>query len=54
MAISKSAYIAPNATVFGCVFIAQDTYVGFGSVINAFDRPVRIGRNTKIGDNTTL
>ena len=52
--ISKSAYIAPNATVYGDVYIAYDSYIGFGAVIQGLSNPVRIGFNTKIGDNATL
>ena len=47
-------HIAPNATVYGDVFIAQDSYVGFGAVVDGLYNPVRIGANTKIGDNSTV
>lgn len=53
-ALPNSVYVAPNATVFGNVFIANDSYVGFGAVINGLYNPVRVGSNTKIGDHTTL
>lgn len=52
--ISQSAYLAPNATVFGNVFIAKDSYVGFGAVVDGVYNSVRIGENTKIGDATTV
>lgn len=52
--ISPSAYIAPNATVFGDVFVGQGSYFGFGSVANGITHPVRVGTNSKIGENTVL
>lgn len=52
--ISQSASIAPNATVYGNAALAQDTYVGFGAVVDGLFNPVRVGANTKIGDNTTV
>ena len=53
-AISQSAHIAPNATVYGNVSIARDSYVGFGAVVDGLYNPVRVGANTKIGDNSTI
>lgn len=47
--ISPSAYIAPNATVYGDVFVGKDSYFGFGSVGRGDSSPVRVGANTKIG-----
>ena len=41
--ISNSAYIAPNATIVGDVFIAKDSYFGFGSVAQGMDYPIRVG-----------
>lgn len=54
LALSKSAHVAPNATVFGDVSIAQGSYVGFGAVVDGLANPVRVGANVKIGDNTTV
>lgn len=54
MAVSHSAHVAPNATVYGDVFIAHDSYVGFGAVVDGLNSPVRIGSNTKVGDNSTV
>ena len=31
-AISSSAYVSPNATIVGDVFVANDSYFDFGSV----------------------
>ncbi len=52
--ISPSAYVAPNATVFGRIFIGENSYVAFGSVARGDHNPIRIGANTKIGENTVL
>ena len=52
--ILQSAYIASNATVIGDVFIGQNSYLGFGSVAHGEGNAVRIGSNTKIGENTVL
>jgi UDP-3-O-[3-hydroxymyristoyl] glucosamine N-acyltransferase len=54
LAISPSAHIAPNATVYGHVSMARDCYVGFGAVVDGLYNPVRIGANTKVGDNSTI
>lgn len=52
--MSQSAHVAPNATVYGDVFIAKDSYVGFGAVVDGLYGPIRVGANTKIGDNSTV
>ena len=54
LALSPSVSIAPNATVFGNVSIAQESYIGFGAVVDGLYNPVRVGSNTKIGDNSTV
>jgi carbonic anhydrase/acetyltransferase-like protein (isoleucine patch superfamily) len=41
--ISNSAYVAPNATIVGDVFVAKDSYFGFGSVAQGIDYPIRVG-----------
>lgn len=41
--IANSAYVAPNATIIGDVFVAKDSYFGFGSVAQGIDYAVRIG-----------
>jgi len=41
--ISNSAYIAPNATIVGDVFVARDSYFGFGSVAQGLDYAIRVG-----------
>lgn len=52
--ISPSAYIAPNATVYGNVFVGQNSYFAFGSIAKGDANPIRVGANTKIGENTVL
>jgi gamma-carbonic anhydrase len=52
--LSPSAHVAPNATVYGNVSIARNSYVGFGAVVDGLCNPVRIGTNTKVGDNSTI
>mgnify|MGYP000197496368 CR=1 FL=1 len=54
LTLSPSVQVAPNSTVYGQVFMAADSYVGFGAVVDGLFNPVRIGSNTKIGDNTTV
>jgi hypothetical protein len=41
--ISNSAYIAPNATIVGSVYVAKDSYFGFGSVAQGIDYAIRVG-----------
>ena len=53
-AISQSVHIAPNATVYGNVSIARDSYIGFGAVVDGLYNPVRVGANTKIGENSSV
>jgi acetyltransferase-like isoleucine patch superfamily enzyme len=52
--ISPSAYIAPNATVYGYVFVGAGSYFGFGSLAKGDEHAIRVGTNTKIGENTVL
>ena len=54
LALSPSTHVAPNATVFGNVSLAQNVYVGFGAVVDGMANPVRVGADTKIGDNSTV
>lgn len=52
--ISPSAHIASNATVFGNVFVGANSYFGFGSVAKGDANAIRVGTNSKIGENTVL
>lgn len=54
LTVSKSAHVAPSATVFGDVSVAQNSYIGFGAVVDGLGAPVRVGANTKIGENSTV
>jgi carbonic anhydrase/acetyltransferase-like protein (isoleucine patch superfamily) len=54
LAISQSAHVAPNATVFGDVALGRGSYVGFGAVVDGLSSPVRVGADSKIGDNATV
>lgn len=47
--ISGSAYIAPNATIYGDVYAGQNSYFAFGCVVRGDANAIRIGENTKIG-----
>lgn len=46
--------MAPNATVYGDVFVGANSYFGFGSVARGDIYAIRVGTNTKIGDNSVL
>ena len=52
--IAGSAYVAPNATVAGDIFVGPNSYFGFGSVAIAMNNPIRVGANSKIGEGTVL
>lgn len=52
--VSPSAHIAPNATIYGDVFVGQNSYFAFGSVAKGDISPIRVGADTKIGQNTVL
>lgn len=52
--LSSSTHVAPNATVCGNVSLASDTYVGFEAIVDGLFNPVRIGSNSKVGDNSTV
>jgi len=41
--IANSAYVAPNASIVGDVFIAKDSYFGFGSIAQGMDYTIRVG-----------
>ena len=52
--IAGSAYVAPNATVAGDVFVGPNSYFGFSSVAIGLTNAIRVGANTKIGESTVL
>lgn len=52
--ISKSVYVASNATVIGDVTIGEKSSVWFGSVVRGDALPIRIGAGTNIQDLCVL
>ena len=50
----RDAWIAPNATVIGNVFISKYATVWYGAVIRGEMNAVRIGHFSSIGDRTTI
>ena len=50
----KDAWIAPNATLAGNVFLAKYATIWYGVTIRAELNPVRIGHFSSIGDRTTI
>ena len=52
--IAGSAYVAPNATVAGDVFVGPNSYFGFSSVAVGLSHAIRVGANTKVGEGTVL
>ncbi|HHL42840.1 MAG TPA: gamma carbonic anhydrase family protein [Hellea balneolensis] len=52
--IDESVWIAPNASVIGDVYLAQNASIWFGVVIRCDNEPIRIGANTNVQDNSVL
>ena len=52
--ITKDAWVAPNATLIGNVFLSKYCSIWYGVVIRGEMHPVRIGYFTSIGDRTTI
>ena len=52
--IAASAFIAPNASIFGDITISENAVVLFGVVMRAEFSTVTIGSNTNVQDNTVL
>jgi carbonic anhydrase/acetyltransferase-like protein (isoleucine patch superfamily) len=50
----KDAWVAPNATVAGNVFVSKYASVWYGAVLRGELHPIRIGHFTSIGDRTTI
>lgn len=48
--ISRSAFIAPNATIVGNVSIGDDCAILFGAVIRGDTAPIRIGAGSNVQD----
>lgn len=51
---TKDAWIAPNATLVGNVFLSKYATVWYGVTIRGELNPVRIGHFTSIGDGCTI
>ena len=51
---TRDAWIAPNATVVGNVFISKYATIWYGAVIRGEMNAVRIGHFSSIGDRTTI
>ena len=52
--ISKSCFIAPNASVIGNVVLAENASVWFNVVIRADNAQIKIGKNSNIQDGSIL
>lgn len=52
--ISKSCFIAPNATIVGDVEIKDDCSVWFGAVVRGDVNFIKIGKKVNIQDNATI
>lgn len=52
--IHSSAFIAPNVSVMGDVFIDEDSSVWYNSVLRGDVAPIRIGKRTNIQDGTVV
>ena len=50
----KDAWVAPNATLVGNVFLSKYSTVWYGVTIRGELNPVRIGHFTSIGDGSTI
>ncbi len=52
--IAKSAFIHPNATVTGNVFIGEDVYIGPGAAIRGDWGEIRIADGCNVQENCTI
>ncbi|KLU03975.1 ferripyochelin-binding protein [Rhodopirellula islandica] len=52
--IDPSAFIAPNATVLGEVYIAEDVSIWFGAVMRGDTEKIVIGRQSNVQDQCVL
>ena len=50
----KDAWIAPNATLVGSVYVSKYASVWYGAVLRGELHPIRIGHFSSIGDRTTI
>ncbi|MDQ2817370.1 MAG: gamma carbonic anhydrase family protein [Candidatus Eremiobacteraeota bacterium] len=52
--IGAGAFVAPNATLIGDVFIGDGASVWFGAVLRADEAAIRIGARTSVQDNAVI
>jgi carbonic anhydrase/acetyltransferase-like protein (isoleucine patch superfamily) len=50
----ESAWIAPDATVIGRIFIGRDVSIWFGSTLRGDNEPIRIGAGTNVQEHTVM
>ena len=51
---ARDAWVAPNATLVGDVFVSKYATIWYGAVIRGELNPVRIGHFSSVGDGTTI
>ena len=52
--IDSTAFVAPDAVVFGDVVIGAECNIWFHAVIRAEDAPIRIGKGSNVQDNAVV
>jgi carbonic anhydrase/acetyltransferase-like protein (isoleucine patch superfamily) len=52
--VAPSAYVAPNASVVGNVFLADNSSVWFGATLRGDNEPISIGANSNVQDGTVM
>ena len=52
--ITQNAWVAPNATLVGEVYVSKWATVWYGAVVRGDINAVRIGHFSSIGDNTVI
>jgi carbonic anhydrase/acetyltransferase-like protein (isoleucine patch superfamily) len=52
--VAPSAYVAPNASVIGNVFLADNSSVWFGATLRGDNEPISIGANSNVQDGTVM
>lgn len=50
----KSNWIAPDATIIGKVFLAENAGIWFGAVLRGDNEPIHIGRDTNVQEHTIM
>ena len=49
--VPASAWVAPNATLIGSVYLGEGSSVFYGAVLRADNEPIRIGPRSNVQDN---